>query len=279
MKKLILTADDFGYDNYANDAIIDAFNNGILTSSCLMANMEGFNDAVSKIKASKKPLDIGVHLNIIEGKSLAFNNLSSLTDENGNFNNGFIALLIKSFDKKFLAEVEKEFRYQIEKIKNENINVSYINSHVHTHSIPNIFKLVCKLMKEYDIKAIRTQKENFYFSKPFKRHFNLDYFINIIKNILLNFFTLINKNYLKKTDFITNDSFIGVLYTANMDKNTILDGLKNQNGIIEAIAHPTLNKNKAKNYIEYETFIDKEIENELLKQNIKLINWKDVFVS
>lgn len=118
-----------------------------------------------------------------------------------------------------------------------------------------------------------------YISKPFKRHFNLDYFINIIKNILLNFFTLINKNYLKKTDFITNDSFIGVLYTANMDKNTILDGLKNQNGIIEAIAHPTLNKNKAKNYIEYETFIDKEIENELLKQNIKLINWKDVFVS
>ena len=279
MKQLIITADDFGYDNFANEAIMDAFNNGILTSSCLMANMEGFEDAISKIKSSKKALDIGVHLNIIEGKSLAFDGTSSLTDKNGNFNNGFIGLLIKSFDEKFLAEVEKEFRYQIEKIKNENIDVTYINSHVHTHSIPNIFKLVCKLMKEHDIKAIRTQKENFYIAKPLKRHFNLDYFINIIKNILLNFFSLINKNYLKKTNFTTNDNFIGVLYTANMDKSSILDGLKNQKGIIEAIAHPTLNKNKPKNYIEYQTFIDNELKNELLKQNIKLINWKDVFVS
>ena len=128
-------------------------------------------------------LSVGVHLNIIEGKALT--NASLLVDENGFFNNGYISMIIKSLDKKFMQEVEAEFRAQIEKIQ-EKTKISHIDSHVHTHAIPNIFKLVVKLAKEYNIPYIRTQYEKPYFIPSIKKHFSLKYLTNILKIVLKN---------------------------------------------------------------------------------------------
>ena len=69
--------------------------------------------------------------------------------------------ILKSFNKNFLDEVEKEYRAQIEKII-KNVKVDHIDSHVHMHAIPNLFKIVCKLAKEYNIPYVRTQ-----FEKPY----------------------------------------------------------------------------------------------------------------
>ncbi len=66
-----------------------------------------------------------------------------------------------SFDKEFLEEVEEEYRLQIEEGL-KHFKPEHIDSHVHMHAIPNLFKIVCKLAKEYDIPYIRTQ-----FEKPY----------------------------------------------------------------------------------------------------------------
>ena len=62
----------------------------------------------------------------------------------------------KSFDKEFLIQVETEFRAQIEKTINQT-KIHHLDSHVHTHAIPNIFKITLNLAKEYNIPYIRTQ--------------------------------------------------------------------------------------------------------------------------
>ena len=89
--------------------------------------------------------------------------------------------------------IEKEFTLQIEKLLKIGLKPSFINSHVHTHAIPEDFKLTCELARKYNIKAIKTQDEIFYIA-PDKNHFKISYFINIIKHFLLKIFTLVNKN-------------------------------------------------------------------------------------
>lgn len=243
MKKIIINADDFGYSRTNNLAIQKGTQSGVITSTSLMANMDGFKHAVEEVLPTLQA-DVGVHLNIIEGKSLT--NQSMLCDKNGNFNNSYGALILKSLDSEFLKQVETEFRAQIEKILTYT-KVSHIDSHVHTHAIPAIFEKTTELAKEYEIPYIRTQGE-----KPYKvkeKPVDKRFCINTIKNALLNTFSFINK----KGDIKTNDNFIGVLYTGNMDENAILEGLKKvqSDSVTEVIFHPNLDEDKKDNYREF----------------------------
>ena len=236
-KKFILNADDFGMSEYYNKAVLEGVNNGILTSASLCANGESFEQAINEIIPKCPDLSVGIHLNIIEGKSLTKSPM--LTDSEGNFNNGYIALILKSFNKEFMKQVEAEFREKIKKIINCT-KVDHIDSHVHTHAIPNIFRLTAKLADEYKIPYIRTQYEKPYITPSIKKHFNAKYPPNILKIILLNTFTILNKSVVRKYNLKTNDYLIGVGYTGMMDSKTIEYGLKNigKDCIAEALIHP-----------------------------------------
>ena len=50
--KLIINADDFGMSHEVNTAIRDSFRQGLISSTTLMANMEGF-DPKSRLIASQ----------------------------------------------------------------------------------------------------------------------------------------------------------------------------------------------------------------------------------
>lgn len=241
-KRFILNADDFGLSKDINRAVLEAYEFGLLKSVSLTANGEAFTDAVENILPKCPDLGIGIHLNIIEGKSLC-EDLNTLTDEKGIFNNSYIQLLIKSYNPKeteFFEELEREFRLQIEKVLSKT-PVTHIDSHVHTHSIPKIFDMACRLAKEYGIKQVRTQFEKPYIVPDNSKHFNKKYPINLIKVCLLNFFTLINETKIHKYGLKTNDYLIGVAYTSMMDALTVAYGVMAIDydiATVEALIHP-----------------------------------------
>ena len=241
-KKFILNADDFGMSAAFNQAVLEGYQAGILKSASLVANGDAFDEACKNIIPACPDLGVGIHLNIIEGKSLCLN-LDKLTDEEGNFNNSFGQLLLKSLNHKddsFMEQLEKEFRAQIEEVM-KRTKVTHIDSHVHTHSIPRIFELVCSLAKEYGIKQVRTQFEKPYIMSDIHRHLTLAYPINLIKVMLLNFFTLINEHTVKDYELNTNDYLIGVTYTSMMNSLAISYGLmaiKQDDVTVEALIHP-----------------------------------------
>ena len=241
-KKFILNADDVGISKWHNKAVLESYELGLLKSVSLVANGESFDEFINEIIPKCPNIGIGIHLNIMEGISLC-DDVFKLTDSNKKFNNSFLDILIKSYnknDKEFFEQLEREFRLQIEKIMSRT-SVTHIDSHVHVHSIPPIFDLVCKLANEYNIKQVRTQCEKLYVVPDLYKHLNKNYFVNIIKNMLLKTFTIKNKLLIEKYNLSTNHYIIGVLYTAMMNSLTLSYGLKaikNDNVVVEALIHP-----------------------------------------
>ena len=274
-KKFILNADDFGMSKAHNRAVLDGYNNGFLSSASICANGKAFNAAVNEILPECPNLGIGVHLNIIEGRSLTKAPL--LTNKRGKFNNGYLALILKSYNQEFLKQVEYEFRTQIETVLNYT-KVDHIDSHVHTHAIPNLFKLTAKLAKEYNIPYVRTQFEEMYFIPSVKKHINLNYPLNVIKIALLNSFTISNRKTVQELGLKTNDYLIGVGYTGMMDDKTIEFGLKtlDDDCLVEALIHPCNYAKPTKNqhFREFLITQNKELEDKIKRLGFEITNYK-----
>ncbi len=275
-KKFILNADDFGMTNDFNRAVLYGYEKGLLKSASICANGEAFDNAVNEILPECPELGTGVHLNIIEGKPLTRCDL--LTNSKGEFNQSYLSLIIKSKHKEFKKQIENEFRAQIEKIK-KHTRVCHIDSHVHTHAIPEIFKITLKLAKEYEIPYIRTQHEHFYMVADTAKNLNLKYPANIIKILLLNHFTRINKKLLNNSVIRTNDYLLGVGYTGMMDDLTIekgLEALPDENLTAEALIHPCKYLSNVKNH-HYKEFLitqNKELENKIFRLGFEITNYK-----
>ena len=67
--QLIFNADDFGLSRGVNLGIIEAFRNGVVRSATLMANMNGFRDAV-QLSSEHPELGVGIHLCLTAGQPL-----------------------------------------------------------------------------------------------------------------------------------------------------------------------------------------------------------------
>ena len=241
-KKFILNADDFGISTDLNRAVLEAYKSGILKSVSLMANGMAFDNAIDEILPQCQGLGVGVHLNLIEGKSLR-QDITSLVDPEWKFKNTFLNLLFRVYnprEKDLMDEIEREFRLQIEKVLSKT-PVTHIDSHVHIHAIPKIFDLVCRLAKEYGIKQVRTQFEKPYIIPDLHKHLTWKYPLNIIKSTVLGFFTLFNDLAIHKYGLKTNDYLIGITYTSMMDGLTVSYGLKPikyKDVVVEALIHP-----------------------------------------
>lgn len=276
-KKFILNADDFGLTQAHNQAVLEGYNNGFLTSASLCANGEAFESAVHDILPDCPNLGIAAHLNIMEGKSLT--DCPLLTDDDGYFNVGYGYLILNQHKNEILEQIENEFRAQIEKVQ-ANTTIDHLDSHVHTHAIPELFKIVCKLAKEYNIKYVRTQFEELYFIPKLEKHLNLNYPLNLIKIALLQYFTKINRKTIDEYQLKTNDFIIGVGYTGMMDSDAIEYGLKalDEECITEALIHPCKYNNciKDSHTKEFSITQNMTLKDTIVRLGFDLTNYKNI---
>ncbi len=280
-KKFILNADDFGMSKAYNTAITEGVQKGILKSASLVANGEAFNEAVEKVIPACPELGVGVHLNIMEGKPLV-KTLTGLTDEEGNFNNSYLKLINKACspkNKDFLEQLEREFCAQIDKIRNAGVKITHIDSHVHTHAIPPIFDLVCKIAKDYDIPQIRTQYEEMYTVPDVMIYLNRTYPLNLIKIALLNSFTAKNRKLVTKYGLRTNNYLIGVGYTSMMNSMTVACGLsklsRKRNIVVEALIHPCRYEDGTidNHFTEYRITQSEKLKNRIEQLGYDIVNY------
>lgn len=199
--KVILHADDFGFDKDTLNATIECFEKGALTSCSVMVNCEASEEAFDYAK--KHPtFSYGVHLTYVDGLKpvLLANQLSSLVNDHGVFlaSNTIrkSAILLKLSTDQIVAESQA----QINKMESVGIKVSHLDSHGHLHKFPSFLyamkylkvggKPVSKIrgVQNVFVCAPSWKSPNTYLNRYFKwylnKHFvNPDYFYMSANNM------------------------------------------------------------------------------------------------
>ncbi|MGA7412544.1 MAG: ChbG/HpnK family deacetylase, partial [Bryobacteraceae bacterium] len=139
IRQLIVNADDFGFTRDVNAGILHSHTHGILSATTLMANGDAFDDAVS-LSRETPTLDIGCHLVLIQGASLATGEALPV-----NWKALLKALATGKLD------IEAELRAQIQKIVAAGIQPTHLDTHKHSHVHPAVFKAVLRLAREFEI--------------------------------------------------------------------------------------------------------------------------------
>lgn len=145
--RLIVNGDDFGYSPGQNYGIVDAYKNGILRSTSLMATARYANHAINLAK-EYPGLGVGVHLVLDYGQpQLPAEKIPTLVDEDGKF-------LRPAFeDPQELAsgELEEEWRAQIQWVQSQGIKPTHLDSHHHFHLHPQLLAVTLALAREFDL--------------------------------------------------------------------------------------------------------------------------------
>ena len=147
MRRLVVNADDFGFTRDVNAGIVEAYRDGILRSTTLMANGAAFDHAVETALA-EPGLDVGCHFTLVGGRSVADpgRGLPRSTPE---------LLAGLAFGRWSGATVEDECRAQIERIRAAGLAVSHIDTHKHTHLHPRVLAAVLRAARAAGIGWIR----------------------------------------------------------------------------------------------------------------------------
>jgi len=160
VKNLIVNADDLGWTDGVNRGILEAFHHGIVTSTSLLANGAAFAGGVEAAR-SAPGLGVGVHLNLSDGPPLADREIvTTLLNNDGEFAGGPESLLLRrARGGLLLAEVEREWDAQIQKVRDAGIAPTHLDGHKHVHMLPGLFEIALRLAKRHDIGAIRVSLE------------------------------------------------------------------------------------------------------------------------
>lgn len=145
--RLIINADDFGYSRGVNHGIIDAYKNGIVRSTTIMAGMPGFDNAVELAKENKG-LGVGVHLTLTSYKPV-LDNHKTIVNEKGYFDKGLYTK--ENMININLEEIYREFEAQIEKVKSAGIEITHLDSHHHVHTLKEIKPVVERILAKYNL--------------------------------------------------------------------------------------------------------------------------------
>ncbi|MBR4669577.1 MAG: ChbG/HpnK family deacetylase [Butyrivibrio sp.] len=193
-------ADDYGLFPEQSRHIIDCYHRGALNGISIMPNSPYLSACMDEIKDIKDKLFITVHLNFVEGKPLTGSNADRLTNDAGNFDIGFLKLLIISyipvlrlFYKKQLAT---EIKAQLKACEPYMNNGEFrIDGHVHYHMIPVVFDALMDILKaeDYKVTYIRFPKEELgIYSKAFGKVKDIKP-INLVKSLILNVLSVRNE--------------------------------------------------------------------------------------
>ncbi len=247
--QLIVSADDLGLSQGNIQTIFQSVDNGAITSVSILANGYAFDDAIQEYQARREKLRIAVHLNLTEGKALLpHEEIPLITDIEGNFKYSppklwGLYLLSSQKDKKALRDqVMKEYRAQIEKVRealgltNEPIAV---DGHQHAHMVPFVFTVIATLAPELHIHEVRIPDEPIYiasvaFSASGPQH--------IIATVLFSLLSFRMRRVAARAGMRTNDSFIGLLFSGYVCKETAEAGLRavvnRRSALTEILFHP-----------------------------------------
>lgn len=180
-RTLILHADDYGMNPAVTQGILRGFTHGLLTSTSVLANAPDCGsalrawrdllelqrvgglpsqDARRRLEDSELPFDLGLHLNLTQGRPLTADYPMELLDSRGRFPGVFRLFQQLLRNPQRLREgLRKELVEQVSRVRDFGILPSHANGHQYVEMFPVVAELMPPLLERFDITVTRVARE------------------------------------------------------------------------------------------------------------------------
>jgi hopanoid biosynthesis associated protein HpnK len=237
LKKLIVTADDFGAAVPVNEAVEQGHRNGILSAASLMVGAPAMTDAVER--ASRLPsLGVGLHLTLVDGRPvLPPRQIPDLVGPDGRFWRDPIRFGVALF---FSPEVQRqakaEIEAQFERFRATGLPLDHVNGHRHFHMHPVVTRAIALLAPGFGSPPVRIPLEPFWHSwraaadRPLRRAANWLFYAAQTRGM---------RRRLGAAGLPLNDHIFGVNDSGAMVERRLLQLLDHlPDGVTELYCHP-----------------------------------------
>lgn len=238
-KKLLVNADDFGLSPAINAGILDSHLNGIVRSTSIVASGEAFEEAVSQAHTHVS-LGVGVHLTLVEEAAVSTPSAIPTLAPKGKLPEAYGPLIKGVATGRIkLRDIEHEFRAQIEKCLAAGLKLTHLDTHQHTHALPQIFALVVRLANHFSIPGIRIPR-----GIPSLKDSSADRFL---PKCILCLLAHADAAFIPRHNCITTQRFAGLFESGNLTEEAALRIISNlKGGATELVCHPGRPDNVAK---------------------------------
>lgn len=230
-----VNADDFGLTEGTNRCILQAYDRGVLHGASILANGAAFESAAREYR--KRPgLVLSVHLNLIEGKPVSNpKSVPLLLNKSGELSWSFGKLVLRyylagpSTRRALRAQLRTELVAQIEKVKSilRPGAPLRVDSHMHLHLLPFVFRIVAEAATPQGIRYIRLPRETFFLFLGDAQSWRVYLGANLIKHFVLKLLSRQAFQICTAQGIETCDHFVGVLFTGKMTLGAASAALKN----------------------------------------------------
>lgn len=281
MNRLIVNADDFGIHSDVNKAIASSYDDGILTSTSLLANGLAFDEAVA-IAKERPHLGLSVHLCLVGSLPPVspIEEVQTLVDGEGLFPESYGTFMKRLYSGHIrMEEVYRELDRQMAKIMELGLPITHIDSHQHLHVLPPVWHIVKSLMKKYGIHRLRIPAESYGFKVALA---------NPVRMMGRNGLTLLARKARRdalRLGFTTTDYFWGMVDGGNMnEKNMAYIVNQLPFGVHEIMVHPGLDSDALSKVFswgyhwqdEWHALVSPAMRERLERHHIELISYGDL---
>jgi len=221
LRKLVVTADDFGAAIAVNEAVEIAHRDGILTAASLMVSGAAVDDAVSR--ARRLPaLGVGLHIVLADGAPvLPPEQIPALVGADGFFPAGMLrTALAIAFSPAARHQMEAEVSAQFAAFAATGLPLDHVNAHKHFHLHPMITTAILRAGRRHGLKAMRVPVEPG-------------------AGVMLNWWAGLLGRRLRRAGLVVNDRVVGLVSSGACDAAQMHAALTTlPEGLTEIYCHP-----------------------------------------
>lgn len=237
VRRLIVTADDFGLSIPVNEAIERGHRDGILSTTSLMVAAPATEDAIARAHRLPK-LRVGLHVVLVNGRPiLPRESVPLLVDADGNFASDLFAAGVRYFFTPGIRkQLEAEIRAQFSAFAATGLALDHVNAQNHMHVHPTILSLIVKVGREFGVRAIRIPREPFW---PSWRAMRTSAGARFANSAGLALWLGLMRLRLRAAGITTNDYVFGMNDTGHMTPERVRAFLQHlPDGVTELYVHP-----------------------------------------
>jgi hopanoid biosynthesis associated protein HpnK len=270
-RRLIVNADDFGRSHSINQAVIRAHREGILTSTSLMVNEPGFDEAVALAKQNPK-LGIGLHLTLLCGHSaLPPEKIPGLVNSRDEFSNNPVGAGFRFFFNRSLREpLRAEIHAQFARFHATGLPLDHVDGHLHLHLHPVVFGVLMADAEKLGIRHLRLTRDCFARSRRMARG---RWFYRVSHAAIYEWLSNRAREPLRQRGIKHAQITFGLLQDSRVDEDYILKLLPElPPGDSELYSHPSLDEFKH----EFDALVSPRVKELVKKLGIELIRCQDL---